>query len=154
MVVDVIRGMNVLSARAQLASMSKRAAGPLMKLLDSAIANAENREDNPVKRENLVIESITVDQGPTLKRYMPRAQGRATPLRKRTSHISIVLGKKKGAKDNASDVGDSKSDKRNRDKSKAKGSTDTKSVNEEKTLKTDKSDNKKQKIDEKKSSKE
>ncbi len=111
LVANVIRGMRVLDARAQLASMNKRAAGAIIKLLDSAVANAENRSANSVSRENLVIETITVNQGPTLKRFMPRAQGRATPLRKRTSHISIVLAKRNGAlRESGSNVVDEKND--------------------------------------------
>lgn len=91
-VVDVIRGMRVEKAQAQLLLMSKRASDPIRKLLDSAIANAVNSEKNPVTIDRLFIKQITVDEGPTLRRYRPRAFGRASIIRKRTSHIKIVLG--------------------------------------------------------------
>ena len=68
----------------------KKAALPVQKLLKSAVANAaENNGISDV--DTLVIDRIMVDEGPTLKRYMPRARGRATPIRKRTSHIRIIL---------------------------------------------------------------
>jgi len=67
----------------------KAAAKILIKVLKSAIANATQRKNMDIDR--LYIKKITVDQGPTLKRYTPRALGRATMIRKRTSHITIVL---------------------------------------------------------------
>lgn len=89
LVVDAIRGMKVNEARAQLMYMNKLAAQPVLKLLNSAIANAQN--NHQLSADTLVIKSIAVDEGPTLKRWMPRAFGRATTIRKRMSHISIVL---------------------------------------------------------------
>lgn len=90
MVVDTVRGKSVSQALSILAFTRKKAALPVQKLLKSAMANAsENDEIRDV--DTLVIDRITVDEGPTLKRYMPRARGRATPIRKRTSHIQIVL---------------------------------------------------------------
>ncbi len=102
LVADVIRGLNVEAALDQLNFMNKRARLPVMKLLNSAIANAENNFE--LDKGNLYIKEIRVDEGPTLRRWRPRAFGRATPIRKRTSHISIVLaevvdsGKKAGKK--------------------------------------------------------
>jgi large subunit ribosomal protein L22 len=90
MVVDTVRGKSVSQALSILGFTRKKAALPVQKLLKSAVANAvENGGINDV--ETLVIDRIMVDEGPTLKRYMPRARGRATPIRKRTSHIRITL---------------------------------------------------------------
>ena len=90
MVVDTVRGKSVSQALSILGFTRKKAALPVQKLLKSAVANAvENGGVNDV--ETLVIDRIMVDEGPTLKRYMPRARGRATPIRKRTSHIRIIL---------------------------------------------------------------
>ena len=90
MVVDTVRGKSVSQALNILGFTRKKAALPVQKLLKSAVANAvENGGINDV--ETLVIYRIMVDEGPTLKRYMPRARGRATPIRKRTSHIRIIL---------------------------------------------------------------
>src|SRR5262244_1755242 len=90
MVVDTVRGKSVSQALSILGFKRKKAALPVQKLLKSAVANAvENDGINDV--ETLVIDRIMVDAGPTLKRYTPRARGRATPIRKRTSHIRIGL---------------------------------------------------------------
>ncbi|MEK9130006.1 MAG: 50S ribosomal protein L22 [Patescibacteria group bacterium] len=89
LVADVIRGMNVNEASSQLKFICKKASGPILKLLNSVIANAEHNFN--LKKENLFIKEITVNQGPTLDRWMPRAFGRTAPIRKRTSHITITL---------------------------------------------------------------
>jgi len=90
MVVDTVRGKSVSQALSILDFTRKKAARPVQKLLKSAVANAaENNGISDV--DALVIDRIMVDEGPTLKRYMPRARGRATPIRKRTSHIRITL---------------------------------------------------------------
>ena len=89
-VVDTVRGKSVSQALSILAFTRKKAALPIQKLLKSALANAaENNGISDV--DTLVIDRIMVDEGPTLKRFMPRARGRATPIRKRTSHIRIIL---------------------------------------------------------------
>ena len=89
-VVDLIRGMNATEAQAVLRFAPQAASVPVGKVLDSAIANAvHNYNHNNV--ENLVISEAFVDEGPTLKRFRPRAQGRAYRIRKRTSHITVVL---------------------------------------------------------------
>jgi len=87
---DLIRGKDVSRALPVLDVLSKRAALPVKKLLESAIANATNNEG--VSKESLFVKEIRVDEGPTLKRIRPRARGSAHPIRKRTSHIMIVLG--------------------------------------------------------------
>ena len=88
-VIDLIRGKQVMEAKAILKSTPKAAGEPVEKLLDSAIANAENNME--LSRDNLYVAEIYANQGPTLRRYRPRAKGRATRIRKRTSHITIIL---------------------------------------------------------------
>jgi large subunit ribosomal protein L22 len=90
MVVDTVRGKSVSQALNILEFTRKKAAVPVQKLLKSAVANAAEN-DGISDVDTLVIEHIMVDEGPTLKRFMPRARGRATPIRKRTSHIRIRL---------------------------------------------------------------
>jgi large subunit ribosomal protein L22 len=90
LVVDLVRGMPVEKALDQLKFVNKRVTGSVSKLINSAIANAENAFE--LSKDNLFIKEIRVDEGATLKRWMPRAHGRATPIRKRTSHVSVVLG--------------------------------------------------------------
>lgn len=90
MVVDTVRGKSVSQALSILGFTRKKAALPVQKLLKSAVANAVEN-DGISDADMLMIDRITVDEGPTLKRFMPRARGRATPIRKRTSHIRIVL---------------------------------------------------------------
>lgn len=88
-VIDLIRGKQVAEAKAILMGTPKAASEPVSKLLNSAIANAENNMD--MSADNLFVAEVYADQGPTLRRYRPRAQGRATRIRKRTSHITIIL---------------------------------------------------------------
>lgn len=90
LVVDVIRGLRVDKAIDQLTFVQKKATGSIEKLVKSAIANALNNFE--LKEDNLFVKEIRVDEGPTMKRWQPRARGRACPIRKRTSHVSIVLG--------------------------------------------------------------
>jgi len=89
LVADLVRGMRVSDALVQLKFSPKRAAKPLCKLLESAIANASH--NHQLDTSSLVISTIFVNEGSMLKRWMPRAMGRATPLRKRSSHITLVL---------------------------------------------------------------
>src|SRR5262249_8036773 len=86
---DQIRGLQIDEARALPRFSPRGAARDVAKLLDSASANAENNHD--LVADDLKITQIAVDDGPTLKRYRPRAQGRATPIHKRTSHITLAL---------------------------------------------------------------
>jgi ribosomal protein L22 len=89
LVCDHIRGKSVLEARAILAHTPRAVARDWSKLLESAVANAENNHE--LIGDELRIASVTADEGPTLKRYRPRAMGRATRIRKRTSHLTILL---------------------------------------------------------------
>jgi len=86
--VDLIRGRHVDDARRILTLSPLRANRTLVKVLDSAVANAEQRQAIP---ENLVVSRAWVDDGPTLRRWQPRAYGRATKIRKRTSHVTLVV---------------------------------------------------------------
>jgi len=90
LVADVIRGASVQDARKQLTVLVKRSSAPMLKLLNSAVANAEN--NFKMLESNLYVSEIFVNEGPIFKRWMPRAMGRATEILKRTSHITIVLG--------------------------------------------------------------
>jgi ribosomal protein L22 len=92
LVVDHIRGKSVDEARAILAHTPRAAAVPVLKVLESAIANAEHNHE--LLPEELRIHQVMVDEGPTIKRFRPRALGRATKIRKRTSHITINLTNK------------------------------------------------------------
>ena len=85
LVVDIVRGMDVDKALQQLNFSPKKAAKPLMKLVQSAVANAEHNFD--LKRDNLYIKQLLVNDGATLKGWTPRAFGRETQIRKRTSHF-------------------------------------------------------------------
>ncbi len=88
-VIDLIRGKSVAEAQAILTYTPKAASPIVEKLLRSAVANAENNMD--LNRDSLYVAEVFADQGPTLKRYMPRARGSASRIRKRTSHITIIL---------------------------------------------------------------
>lgn len=90
---DLICGLDVNSAEAQLIFLSKRAAKPVLKLLNSAVANALDKY--LLKKEDLYIKKFFVEEGPTLYRWSPRAFGRAMPIRKRSSHLTLVLETKK-----------------------------------------------------------
>jgi ribosomal protein L22 len=92
LVVDHIRGKSVDEARAILAHTPRAAAVPVLKVLESAIANAEHNHE--LLPDELRIHQVMVDEGPTIKRFRPRALGRATKIRKRTSHITINLTNK------------------------------------------------------------
>ena len=94
LVTNMVKGMWAEEALAQLTFTHKRAAKHVTKLLASAIANATTTFN--LKRENLVIKEITCDSGAKLKRYMPRAQGRASEIRRPTSHIHVVLEERAG----------------------------------------------------------
>jgi ribosomal protein L22 len=89
LVADQVRGLHIEKARALLQFSPRSAAEDIRKLIDSAAANAENNHD--LIADEMRVATITVDEGPTLKRYRPRAQGRATPINKRTSHIAVAL---------------------------------------------------------------
>ncbi|TVY06620.1 50S ribosomal protein L22 [Paenibacillus cremeus] len=92
LVVDLIRGKQVGEAIAILRHTPKSASPVVEKLLNSAIANAEHNYS--LDPNSLVVSTVFVDQGPTLKRFRPRAMGRASRINKRTSHITLVVSEK------------------------------------------------------------
>ncbi|MCK4509739.1 MAG: 50S ribosomal protein L22 [Desulfuromonadales bacterium] len=92
LVVDMVRGKDVQEALNILKFSPQRPADIVAKVMRSAVANAEQKGIEDVDR--LFVKSVFVDQGPVLKRFMPRAQGRATKIRKPTSHITVVLDEK------------------------------------------------------------
>jgi ribosomal protein L22 len=92
LVCDHIRGKSVPEARALLAFAPRGVAKDWAKLLDSAVANAENNHE--LVGDELRVTAVYADEGPTLKRFRPRAMGRATPIHKRTSHLTILIGTK------------------------------------------------------------
>ncbi len=88
-VADMVRGKMVNEAIRILTHDNKKSAGMIKKLVESAVANAEQKQVIDV--DNLYVKEILVDKGPFMKRHMPRAQGRASLIKKKTSHINIVL---------------------------------------------------------------
>lgn len=92
LVADMVRGKDVNEAVKTLTFMNKKTAGLIKKLIESAVANADYKKVMDV--DNLFVKAIWVDQGPVLKRFRPRAQGRAFGVRKKTSHINVVLEEK------------------------------------------------------------
>jgi large subunit ribosomal protein L22 len=93
-IVDLIRGKKVKEAMAILKFVPSTSTEVIIKALKSAIANAENNLDLLV--DDLYVRGIWVDQGPTLKRFTPRAMGRGDVMKRRTSHITVVVGEKEG----------------------------------------------------------
>jgi large subunit ribosomal protein L22 len=96
-VVDLIRGKNAVDAVSVLKFAPQAAAEPVRKVLESAIANARVKADQAAERfdeRELLVASAFVDEGPTMKRFRPRAQGRAGRINKRTSHITVVVAPK------------------------------------------------------------
>jgi large subunit ribosomal protein L22 len=89
-IANLIRGQKVDTAINQLRFLNKAGSREFFKLLVSAVANAEDRGQGDV--DELVVRTVMVDQGPTLKRWRPRAQGRATRILKKTSHVIVELG--------------------------------------------------------------
>ena len=89
LVADQVRGLHIDKARALLQFSPRSAAQDIAKLIESAASNAENNHE--LIADDMKVAEITVDEGPTLRRYRPRALGRATRINKRTSHISVAL---------------------------------------------------------------
>lgn len=89
LVADLVRGKDVNQAVKTLTFLNKKTAGLIKKLIESAVANADNKKVMDV--DSLYVKSIWVDQGPVMKRFRPRAQGRAFGVRKKMSHINVVL---------------------------------------------------------------
>ncbi len=95
LVADLVRGMKVNDALVQLQFSEKRSSTPVSKLVRSAVANFKQMDGaKGVDVDELIIQTIFVDEGPTAKRFLPRAMGRATTIRKRSSHITVVVGQK------------------------------------------------------------
>ncbi len=92
LVADLVRSKDVNSALKALSLTDKKTGTLVRKLIQSAVANAKQKNVGDVDR--LYVKEIFVDAGPVLKRYIPRAQGRATEIRKKTSHINLVLGER------------------------------------------------------------
>jgi len=92
LVMDMVRGKPVPEALQTLGLLRKAASPVIAKVIKSAVANAENNHD--MSTDGLIVARAFVDEGPTMKRFMPRAMGRATTIRKRTSHITVVLSEK------------------------------------------------------------
>lgn len=93
LVADTVRGKSVDDALKTLTYMNKKTAVLIKKLIESAVANAEYKKT--MNMDKLFVKSISVDQGPVLKRFRPRAQGRAFGVRKKLSHINVVIGENK-----------------------------------------------------------
>lgn len=91
-VCDLIRGKDVETAQAILQTVPKSASEPLLKLLNSAVSNAENNHN--MDADKLYISYVTANSGPTLKRARPRAQGRSYRINKKTSHVTLVVSEK------------------------------------------------------------
>jgi len=100
LVADLVRGKSVVQAQAILAYDTHAAAESVRKVLQSAMANADHNAGLDV--QDLVLARVTVDEGPTIKRFRPRAQGRATPINKRTCHITIGLAPASGGRSTGS----------------------------------------------------
>ena len=99
LVIDQIRGKNVNEALGLLRFSKKHAALQIEKTLNSAVANAEyaaRQNNESLDVDTLYVKHAIVNEGPKIKRFMPAAQGRATPIQKRTSHVHIVVGAKEG----------------------------------------------------------
>lgn len=92
LVVDLVRGKSVAEAVSILSFTRRAASEPVRKLIESALANAEAQDANV---ERLYVKTLFVDEGPTMRRFRPRAMGRATRINKRTSHVTCVLAEKK-----------------------------------------------------------
>lgn len=95
-VADLVRGKPVGAALNILKFTRRAAAKPVAKLIQSAVANATDLSKGQVDVDRLVVATISVDQGQTAKRFMPRAMGRATQIRKKTSHVHVVLSESTG----------------------------------------------------------
>ena len=91
LVADIVRGLSVNDAIGLLKFTPRAGARPILKAIQSAVANIVNRDDaREVNPDDLVVKTILVDGGPSFRRFMPRAMGRATPIRKRMSHVTVT----------------------------------------------------------------
>ena len=95
MVAALVRGKPVEAALNILKFTPRAASAPVAKLIKSAVANATDKSKGQVDVDTLYVKTISVDQGPTQRRFMPRAMGRATPIKKKTAHVHVVLAEAK-----------------------------------------------------------
>ena len=95
LVTDLIKGLSVIEAERQLKFLTKKTTKPVLKLLNSAVANAKNKAN--LVKENLYVSNVIIESGPTLKRWRARAMGRAAPIMKRTSHITLILNEREAS---------------------------------------------------------
>ncbi|ADO71530.1 50S ribosomal protein L22 [Stigmatella sp. ncwal1] len=95
LVAALVRGKSVEAALHILKFTPRAASAPVAKLIKSAVANATDKSKGQVDVDTLYVKTISVDQGPTQRRYMPRAMGRATPINKKSSHVHVVLSEAK-----------------------------------------------------------
>lgn len=91
-IADLVRNKDVGEAIRILTFSSQKPAGLLKKLIESAVANADQKKTMAI--DNLYVKTVWVDAGPVMKRYVPKAQGRASEIRKKTSHINVILGER------------------------------------------------------------
>jgi large subunit ribosomal protein L22 len=133
LVVDLVRGKNAVAATHLLRFTNKKAARPVMKLIKSAIANAEN--NNSLKADNLFVKEIMVEEGVTLKRFMPRAYGRASAIRKRSSHVRVVLSEIQATEAKASEKKEETVEEPKTEKKATKKTTGKKATGEKKAAK-------------------
>jgi len=124
LVVDLVRGVDVEDASKQLKNLRKKAAQPILKLLDTAVASAEHNND--MEKSNLYISQIFVDEGTVMKRWKPRAFGRANPIIRRTSHITLTLDERVAGKKRVKTV---EKDKKAKNQLESKKETDNKDDN-------------------------
>ncbi|HEY4526063.1 MAG TPA: 50S ribosomal protein L22, partial [Candidatus Paceibacterota bacterium] len=117
-IADLIRGLSVNEAEAQLIMMRRRATLPILKLLRSAVNAAQTTKR--MHPESLKIEAIQVDQGPMLKRHLPRARGVASPIQKKMSHVTLTLAEMPEKKDSRFKMVVEKKKKTNEDKAKSR----------------------------------
>ena len=94
-VLKTVKGLNVNSANNKLNLTNKKASSYIIEVLNSAVSNMVNSESD-INSENLFIKTAYVDEGPVMKRFRPAAMGRATGIRKRTSHLTIIISSEKG----------------------------------------------------------
>lgn len=136
-VADIIRGMSVNEAEAQLIFQRRRASKTLLKLLRSAVSNAKNKNLNVDK---MIIGKITVDGGPMLKRSLPRARGSATPIQKKMSHVTIILKEVDNLKEKRFNIVVPKKVKKLPEEAPKRKKTETRDENQPKNKKADKKD--------------
>lgn len=120
LVADLIRGKDIAQAQAELPFVQKKTAYFFKKLLDSAVANAVN--NHSLQKNKLYVSEVFVNEGPVMKRYQPRAFGRAFPIHKKTSHIELSVSEKEDVKKKAPSV--KKKEASAKKKPKAKNATD------------------------------